>query len=44
VVVIGAGGGVGAVAVAIFSHRGFQVTASNGRLQEVDCSRKLMRE
>jgi acrylyl-CoA reductase (NADPH) len=25
---------VGAVIVAIFSHRGFQVTASNGRLQE----------
>jgi len=36
VVVTGAAGGVGSVAVAILSHRGFQVTASTGRPQEAD--------
>jgi len=36
VVVTGAAGGVGSVAVAILSHRGFQVTASTGRPQEGD--------
>jgi acrylyl-CoA reductase (NADPH) len=44
VVVIGAAGAPARAAVAILSHRGFQVTASNGRLQEVDRSRKRMRE
>src|SRR5207245_2941538 len=34
VVVTGAAGGVGSVALAILSHRGFQVTASTGRPQE----------
>jgi acrylyl-CoA reductase (NADPH) len=36
VVVTGAAGGVGSVAVAILRHRGFQVTASTGRPQEAD--------
>src|SRR5437764_8889907 len=36
VVVTGAAGGVGSVAVAILSHRGFQVTAATGRQQEGD--------
>jgi acrylyl-CoA reductase (NADPH) len=36
VVVTGAAGGVGSVAIAILSKRGFQVTASTGRLQEAD--------
>ena len=36
VVVTGAAGGVGSVAVAILCHRGFQVTASTGRPQEAD--------
>jgi acrylyl-CoA reductase (NADPH) len=44
VVVIGAAGAPAPAAVAILSHRGFQVTASNGRLQGVDRSRKRMRE
>jgi acrylyl-CoA reductase (NADPH) len=34
VVVTGAAGGVGSVAIAILSGRGFQVTASTGRLEE----------
>ena len=34
VVVTGAAGGVGSVAIAILRHRGFQVTASTGRPQE----------
>jgi acrylyl-CoA reductase (NADPH) len=41
VVVTGAAGGVGSVAVAILSHRGFQVTASTGRPAEVDYLKKL---
>ena len=36
VVVTGAAGGVGSVAVAILRQRGFQVTASTGRPQEAD--------
>jgi len=36
VVVTGAAGGVGSVAIAILRHRGFQVTASTGRPQEAD--------
>src|SRR5260370_14543115 len=36
VVVTGAAGGVGSVAVAILSHRGFQVTASTGGPQQAD--------
>src|SRR6266851_4941471 len=36
VVVTGAAGGVGSVAVAILAHRGFQVTASTGRPEEAD--------
>jgi acrylyl-CoA reductase (NADPH) len=41
VVVTGAAGGVGSVAVAILSHRGFQVTASTGRPQEADYLKAL---
>ncbi len=41
VVVTGAAGGVGSVAVAILSHRGFQVTASTGRPAEADYLKKL---
>ena len=41
VVVTGAAGGVGSVAVAILSHRGFQVTASTGRPVEADYLKKL---
>src|SRR5215467_3893486 len=36
VVVTGAAGGVGSVAVAILRHRGFQVTASTGRPEQAD--------
>lgn len=36
VVVTGAAGGLGSVAVAILGNRGFQVTASTGRPQEAD--------
>jgi acrylyl-CoA reductase (NADPH) len=41
VVVTGAAGGVGSVAVAILGHRGFQVTASTGRSGEADYLKKL---
>jgi acrylyl-CoA reductase (NADPH) len=41
VVVTGAAGGVGSVAVAILSKRGFQVTASTGRREEADYLKKL---
>jgi acrylyl-CoA reductase (NADPH) len=41
VVVTGAAGGVGSVAVAILAGRGFQVTASTGRPQEADYLRRL---
>ncbi len=41
VVVTGAAGGVGSVAVAILAHRGFQVTASTGRPGEAEYLRKL---
>jgi acrylyl-CoA reductase (NADPH) len=41
VVVTGAAGGVGSVAIAILSGRGFQVTASTGRLDEADYLRGL---
>src|SRR3989440_6817855 len=41
VVVTGAAGGVGSVAVAILSRRGFQVTASTGRPEEADYLKKL---
>jgi acrylyl-CoA reductase (NADPH) len=41
VVVTGAAGGLGSVAVAILSHRGFQVTASTGRPQEADYLKSL---
>ena len=40
-VVTGAAGGVGSVAVAILSKRGFEVTASTGRPGEIDYLRKL---
>src|SRR5436190_2927603 len=40
-VVTGAAGGVGSVAVAILSKRGFEVTASTGRPEEIDYLRKL---
>ena len=36
VVVTGAAGGVGSVAIAILRHRGFQVTASTGRPEQAD--------
>lgn len=41
VVVTGAAGGLGSVAIAILSHRGFQVTASTGRPQEADYLKSL---
>jgi acrylyl-CoA reductase (NADPH) len=41
VVVTGAAGGVGSVAVAILSRRGFQVTAVTGRPAEADYLKKL---
>jgi acrylyl-CoA reductase (NADPH) len=41
VIVTGAAGGVGSVAVAILSRRGFQVTASTGRPQEADYLKRL---
>jgi acrylyl-CoA reductase (NADPH) len=41
VVVTGAAGGVGSVAVAILSKRGFQVTASTGRPEEAEYLKKL---
>jgi acrylyl-CoA reductase (NADPH) len=41
VIVTGAAGGVGSVAVAILSRRGFQVTASTGRPEEADYLKKL---
>jgi acrylyl-CoA reductase (NADPH) len=40
-VVTGAAGGVGSIAVAILSKRGFEVTASTGRPGEIDYLRKL---
>lgn len=41
VVVTGAAGGVGSVAIAILARRGFQVTATTGRPQEADYLKKL---
>jgi acrylyl-CoA reductase (NADPH) len=41
VVVTGAAGGVGSVAVAILSKRGFRVTASTGRPGEIEYLKKL---
>jgi acrylyl-CoA reductase (NADPH) len=41
VLVTGAAGGVGSVAVAILAKRGFQVTASTGRPAEADYLKKL---
>src|SRR5690349_4431216 len=41
IVVTGAAGGVGSVAIAILKHRGFQVTASTGRPAEADYLKKL---
>jgi acrylyl-CoA reductase (NADPH) len=41
VIVTGAAGGVGSVAVAILSKRGFQVTASTGRPEQADYLKKL---
>jgi acrylyl-CoA reductase (NADPH) len=41
VVVTGAAGGVGSVAVAILFKRGFQVTAATGRREEADYLKKL---
>ena len=41
IVVTGAAGGVGSVAIAILSRRGFQVTASTGRPEEADYLKKL---
>jgi acrylyl-CoA reductase (NADPH) len=41
VVVTGAAGGVGSVAIAILSQRGFQVTAATGRPEEADYLTKL---
>jgi acrylyl-CoA reductase (NADPH) len=41
VVVTGAAGGVGSVAVAILSKRGFQVTAATGRREEADYLKNL---
>jgi len=40
-VVTGAAGGVGSVAVAILAKRGFQVTASTGRPEEADYLKRL---
>ncbi|HML28592.1 MAG TPA: alcohol dehydrogenase catalytic domain-containing protein, partial [Hyphomicrobium sp.] len=36
IIVTGAGGGVGGVAVLLLSHLGYQVAASTGRLEEAD--------
>jgi acrylyl-CoA reductase (NADPH) len=41
VVVTGAAGGVGSVAIAILSQRGFEVTAVTGRLEETDYLKNL---
>jgi len=41
VVVTGAAGGVGSVAIAILSRSGFQVTAATGRPEEADYLKKL---
>jgi acrylyl-CoA reductase (NADPH) len=41
VLVTGAAGGVGSVAIAILSRRGFEVTASTGRAEEADYLKKL---
>jgi acrylyl-CoA reductase (NADPH) len=41
VVVTGAAGGVGSVAIAILSRRGFQVTAATGRPEEAGYLKKL---
>src|SRR5262245_46523588 len=41
VVVTGAAGGVGSVAVAILARRGFQVTASTGRAEQAEYLKKL---
>jgi acrylyl-CoA reductase (NADPH) len=41
IVVTGAAGGVGSVAIAILKHRGFQVMASTGRPAEADYLKKL---
>jgi acrylyl-CoA reductase (NADPH) len=41
IVVTGAAGGVGSVAIAILSKRGFQVTAATGRVAEADYLRNL---
>ncbi len=41
VLVTGANGGVGSVAVALLSHLGYQVTASTGRMQESDYLKSL---
>src|ERR1700716_1006764 len=41
VLVTGAAGGVGSVAIAILSQRGFQVTASTGRAEEADYLKKM---
>jgi acrylyl-CoA reductase (NADPH) len=41
VVVTGAAGGVGSIAVAILARRGFQVTASTGRTQHAEYLKKL---
>jgi acrylyl-CoA reductase (NADPH) len=41
VVVTGAAGGLGSVAIAILARRGFQVTASTGRPEEADYLRRL---
>jgi acrylyl-CoA reductase (NADPH) len=41
VIVTGAAGGVGSVAIAILSRRGFQVTAATGRVTEADYLRHL---
>jgi acrylyl-CoA reductase (NADPH) len=41
VIVTGAAGGVGSVAIAILSRRGFQVTAATGRVAEADYLRHL---
>jgi len=40
-VVTGAAGGVGSVAVAILAKRGFQITASTGRPEEADYLKRL---
>ncbi|HEY1363996.1 MAG TPA: MDR family oxidoreductase [Xanthobacteraceae bacterium] len=41
VIVTGAAGGVGSVAIAILGRRGFQVTASTGRLEHADYLKRL---